>query len=112
MATTLQPHKRVANNGMRDRLFRAWYLFQAREGEPRSQGWLAQEVSSLLRLEEPLTQGSVSRWFKGAEPNLKTIVAIAQVLGVDPGWLAFGEISAAPPPADPMQEGMREYEQD
>jgi transcriptional regulator with XRE-family HTH domain len=97
----------MKDTGFRDRLFRAWYLFQAREGGERSQEWLAEAVSAHLGLEDTLTQSAVSRWLNGAVPPLGTIVALAKVLGVDPGWLAFGKDSAAPPPSDPMMEGMR-----
>lgn len=98
---------RMADEEMRKRLFRAWWSYQAAVGGERSQEWLAEAVSNELGLKEPLTQSAVSRWMRGEGISLKKLVALAKVLGVDPGWLAFGEDSKAPPPADPMQEGMR-----
>jgi len=97
----------MRNTGMRDRLFKAWLRYQAIIGRPKAQEWLGEAVSKKLGLKEPLTQGTVSRWLAGSEPNLKTITALAKVLDVDPGWLAFGSDSAAPQPDDPMQEGMQ-----
>lgn len=107
MATMIAPHNATQPSGMRERLFAAWYLYQARSGGSKSQEWLAEAVSRKLGLREPLTQGTVSRWLKGSEPDLVTIAAIASVLGVDPGWLAFGQLTHAPPPRDPMQDAMR-----
>lgn len=40
----------------------------------------------------PITSQAVSRWLLGHVPDqLATIRALALVLGVEPGWLAFGE---------------------
>jgi hypothetical protein len=47
---------------------------------------------------DPLTQATVSRYFRDTEPELQKICALAHVLGVDCGWLAFGEKSEAPHP--------------
>ncbi len=107
MVLMTAPHKRMTTTGIRDRLFAAWYLYQARQGEQLSQEWLAEAVSKQLGLDTPITQGAVSRWLKGEGPNITTLGALAVVLEVDPGWLAFGAASKAPAPSDPMQEGMR-----
>jgi transcriptional regulator with XRE-family HTH domain len=109
MQLRVMAHKSMRSTGMRDRLFKAWLRYQAKLGRPKAQEWLAEAVSKELGLNEPLTQGSVSRWLTGSEPNLRTIAALAKVLRVDPGWLAFGSDSAAPPPDDPMQEGMKQH---
>lgn len=94
----------IKDREWRDRLFRAFLLRQLRAGGELTQEWLAASVSRELRLKEPLTQSAVSRWFKGAVPrDLATIIAIAKLLGVDPGWLAFGSASQAPPPTDGPQ---------
>lgn len=34
---------------------------------------------------------TVSAWEGGAEPDLEMIAAVAEALGVTPGWLAFGQ---------------------
>ena len=98
---------------MGERLFQAWMLFQARVGESRSQEWLASEVSKRLGLKprDYLNQATVSRWFRGAEPNYETLASVAKVLGCDPGWLAFGPASQAPAPDDPMGRNMLRLEQ-
>lgn len=41
---------------------------------------------------------SITRWAEGTVPEVDTIALIASVCGVDPGWLAFGEASAAQGP--------------
>lgn len=42
---------------------------------------------------------SVRAWEQNMErPRLETIIVLAEVLGVDPGWLAFGKWSHAPAP--------------
>jgi len=100
--------KRMIYRGMKQQLFMAWMRFQTMSGGARSQDWLAEAVSKELGLapSDYFTQGSVSRWLKGTEPSLETIVALAKILDVDPGWLSFGSASQAPPPDDPMYRGM------
>lgn len=44
-----------------------------------------------------VTSASIGRWGLSV-PALGLIEAAARVLGVDPGWLAFGAASAAPAP--------------
>ena len=46
-----------------------------------------------------LTQATVSRYFRDTEPELAKICALATVLGVDCGWLAFGDQTKAPAPS-------------
>ena len=43
----------------------------------------------------------VISWFAETVPDLQTIMAIAEICGVDPGWLAFGNASKAPTPSIP-----------
>ena len=41
----------------------------------------------------------ISRWEQGkAVPTLESLLAVAKAAAVDPGWLAFGDESQAPPP--------------
>jgi transcriptional regulator with XRE-family HTH domain len=100
----------MAHEKMRDRLFFAWMLYQAKTGGAKSQEWLAEAVSKQLGLKQAdyLTQSSVSRWLKGEGPSIKVAAAIAKVLGVDPGWLVFGAASQAPRPSNPMRDEMDE----
>lgn len=88
------------------RLFRAWHLLQIRKQGGVTQEWLGKRVGRILG-EEDLSQSAVSRWFKGAIPDLDTIEAMAKALEVDPGWLAFGEASAAPSPEDQIKNRLK-----
>lgn len=56
---------------------------------------------------ETLSPSTVGRWHDGTEPDLATIAAMAKVYRVDPGWLAFGPLSAAPPPGNPIADRLR-----
>ena len=40
----------------------------------------------------------IMEWFAGTVPDVATVQAVAEVCGVDPGWLAFGSASGAPAP--------------
>lgn len=90
----------------RDRLLRAWALLQLREGGILSQTWLAGEVARELGMEETMSPSTVSYWFAGVRlpGDLDTMAALARVLRVDPGWLAFGDASQAPAPPDPFKQ--------
>ena len=85
------------------RLFWAWSLLQSRLGRSVSQTWLATEMGKELG-QGPLSQSTLSGYFTGKfQPtDLDRYIALAKVLGVDPGWLAFGEASAAPAPPNPF----------
>lgn len=110
MSTMMCASSVMTGTELSARLFTAWYLLQARTGGAKTQDWLAEEVSKELGLEpqEYLTQSLMSRYLRGSTtPPVGTIAAIAKVLGVDPGWLAFGPASQAPAPNDPMLNGMR-----
>lgn len=102
----MRARRRMAKDrNWRERLLRAWLEHERRTGGGFTQEWLAEAVSRKLKLEEPLSQSAVSRWFRGSVPrDVAAVVAIAELLGVDPGWLLFGSASHAPPPADPMQD--------
>lgn len=72
-------------------------------GEAQPNFQMTQEVFA-ARVSEELgrkTVGKVmiSRWEQGkAVPALESLLAIAKAASVDPGWLAFGDESQAPPP--------------
>jgi transcriptional regulator with XRE-family HTH domain len=103
---TAVKHNIMAEQGFSVRLFRAWHLLQIRKGGGATQEWLGKRVGRLLG-EAELSQSAVSRWFKGATPDLDTIAAIAKALEVDPGWLAFGDASLAPSPEDQIKNHLR-----
>ena len=60
---------------------------------------IGRRVAEKMGREEPYRSQSVGRWLEESEPGLDVIVGLAEVLGVDPGWLAFGEASKAPAPS-------------
>lgn len=103
MATALNI---VSQTEFRDRLVRAWLELQVAKNDRVTQSEIA---AWMTELGVPMTQGSVSAWFRGdAGPrDLKTYICLAQVLSwgprgekgwIDPGWLAFGDASDAPDP--------------
>lgn len=64
---------------------------QDRDPEPVYNKDIGERVGALLR-RPPITSQAVGRWLQGQVPDdLDVIRAIAVVLGVRPGWLAFGE---------------------
>ena len=80
----------------------------AAQAERVSPGALAELVSARLAAAgTPRTVSSdeVVTWFADSLPDLRTTAAIAEVCGVDPGWLAFGPASAAPSPGAPAAGG-------
>lgn len=85
------------NQGFAERLEYALRLKELRERRDVGQKEIGKAVGELLG-RKPLTQAAVSGWGKGSEPSFNVTTAIAVFVGVDPGWLAFGEASAAPAP--------------
>jgi transcriptional regulator with XRE-family HTH domain len=81
-----------------DRLTFAADLAQARNRIGGGQAGLARAISR--EAGEPIGQSGVSKWLgsKGNRPSLEYIAALAALAGIDPGWLAMGELSAAPAP--------------
>jgi transcriptional regulator with XRE-family HTH domain len=59
-------------------------------------------IAERLRRESPFAATAVSRWEAGLQiPAPEVIEAIAELSGVDPGWISHGEKSAAPGPQMP-----------
>ena len=98
--------KFVPHIGFRDRLLDAWLGLQRARRDRVTQGWIAREMA---KRDVSMTQSGISGWFRGeATPSdTRTYVVLAEVLSwgergkpgwVDPGWLAFGDDSLAPPP--------------
>lgn len=87
----------TTNKQFSDRLFDARLrlegVLRRKVSDPEFAGMVARRLGG-----EPVAPSTVWRWGRGAAPDLPTLVAIAAVLQVDPGWLAFGEDSAAPGP--------------
>lgn len=82
-----------------DRLLRSWLRLQATEGRELDQMDLAARLAKVTG-KPAVAQATVSRWFRGTVPDVVTMAALAKVVQVDPGWLAFGDpgdaISARP----------------
>lgn len=81
-----------------ERLAFAVRLKGLRERREIEQKELAAEVTRLEGRAKPYTQASASGWMAGSATRLPVILALATYLGVDPGWLAFGEECKCPPP--------------
>lgn len=80
-----------------DRLNFAAGLAVTRNRIKGGQVGLAKALSK--RSGESIGQSGVSKWIsQGNRPSLEHIAALAHLAGVDPGWLAMGELSAAPAP--------------
>ena len=56
-----------------------------------------------LLLTPPVPVPTIMQWFSGVIPDVRTVQAVASLCGVDPGWLAFGSASDAPPPSAPRR---------
>lgn len=66
-----------------DRLFQARLSFSAARGKQVTQAELAEMAD--------VSSAAWSTWEAGrSEPPLDTIKRVGLILGVDPGWLAFG----------------------
>jgi hypothetical protein len=78
------------------------FLYQLKNHRQVTQIWLATETSKQLGLKQSLASETARRWLAGLSvPDSETIQAIALVLDCDPGWLAYGDHSKAPPPGKP-----------
>jgi transcriptional regulator with XRE-family HTH domain len=72
------------------RLFQARLEYSAEKGRQVTQAELAERAG--------VSTAAWSTWEAGrSEPPLDTIGKVAKVLGVDPGWLAFGNQEVAVP---------------
>lgn len=60
------------------------------------QGELAVRLSALTKID--IGQPAVSRWTSGSRPSMEHLAALADLAGVDAGWLAVGALSEAPVP--------------
>lgn len=84
--------------GLANRMFEARLRLTATARRSVSLAEMGELVGAKLG-REGFTATAVSRWMSGLqEPELAAIDAIADVCGVDPGWLAFGARSQAPAP--------------
>ena len=80
-----------------DRYRAAFKRLEMMEGGDVTNLEMAERVAVFLE-RKPVSAVSASRWKNGAVPDLGIIGALAEICGVDPGWLAFGESTGAPAP--------------
>lgn len=80
------------------RIWAAHNAYEGRVGRRVTQADLAVMVSARLeeRGRKGVTQSAVARWFDGTVPDDHKLLALADLYGVDPGWLRYGALSAAP----------------
>jgi hypothetical protein len=86
-----------------ERLLWAFFRWQARR-RPVTQV-THEELGVLIGKEmggKRILQPTVSRWFTGSIPSRPTMVALAKVLDVSVGWLAYGEGDPPDDPAHPV----------
>lgn len=76
--------------GFGKRLRKAHRDYEDRLGRDVSQTEIGVVVGKRLGEKKPVSQQSVGRWFGGTLPEYPRMEALAEILGVDPGWLAFG----------------------
>jgi hypothetical protein len=93
--------------GFNKRAFQALTALDGREGRRVAQTEIGRRVGEAMD-REPFTQPTVSGWFRtdgtGSIPEVGVQEALAAVLGVRAGWLAFGEGQASgesTPPSSP-----------
>ena len=80
--------------GFGERFLIAVQLLGMREGK----GVPLTEISRrMAKAGMPVTSASIGRWDR-SRPGLDVIAVASVILGVDPGWLAFGDDSQAEPP--------------
>jgi len=76
-------------------------------GTSVSQEELGKLVAKLLLRDQPVSGATVSRWESGEfQPDLSSITAIAEVGGVAPGWLAFGDGHGWVPSERPVRKAL------
>lgn len=78
------------------------------EGKPVSRREIGRRASVLLELGKPIPDRTIGRYFEGRIPErLRIIWALARVMHVHPGWLAFGDEGGAPAPQSARIDGFK-----
>ena len=82
------------------RVFLAHLQLSYRLGRRVTMAEFGRLVAERLGRNAPFAATAVSKWESGLQgPAPEVIEAIAELSGVDPGWISHGEKSAAPGPA-------------
>lgn len=83
------------------------HLLELEERDRINDTELGRRIGAIAR-GKPYQSGVVRRWLDGRQEAENAVwLAIARVLGVDPGWLCFGEDCAAP--MVPSSEKLNEW---
>lgn len=81
------------------RVFLAHLQLSYRLGRRVTLAELGRLIAERIGRETPFAATAVSKWEAGLQlPAPEVIEAIAELSGVDPGWISHGEKSAAPKP--------------
>lgn len=90
------------------RIFVAHLELSYRLGRRVTLAELGRAIAERLRRDAPFAATAVSKWEAGVQiPAPEVIEAIAELSGVDPGWISHGAKSAAPAPrADSRRESV------
>ena len=81
----------AANPGFGQRAREARRLWTVRHDEELTYARIGEMVAERTGRGDPYSHQAVRKWFVlGQEPEYQAAAALAEVLGVDPGWLAFG----------------------
>lgn len=92
----------------RRRMFAARHALEGRRGGDVTLADLAAAVARALGGHDGPDPSVVARWLKGVSEPRTTAMweALATALGVDPGWLAFGEATSARGPGADRDESV------
>jgi transcriptional regulator with XRE-family HTH domain len=92
------------------RLFLAHLQLSYRLGRRVTLAEFGRLIAKRLGRKRPFAATAVSKWEIGVQvPAPEVIEAVAELSGVDPGWISHGEKSAAPrPPLFPVEPPLPE----
>jgi transcriptional regulator with XRE-family HTH domain len=91
--------KRLMRSTLGRRVFLAHLQLSYRLGRRITLAEFGRLIAERLGRETPFAATAVSKWEAGLQvPAPEVIEAIAELTGVDPGWISHGEKSAAPRP--------------
>jgi transcriptional regulator with XRE-family HTH domain len=91
--------KKLMRSTLGRRVFLAHLQLSYRLGRRITLAEFGRLIAERLGRETPFAATAVSKWEAGLQvPAPEVIEAIAELSGVDPGWISHGEKSAAPRP--------------
>jgi transcriptional regulator with XRE-family HTH domain len=91
--------KRLMRSTLGRRVFLAHLQLSYRLGRRITMAEFGRLIAERLGRERPFAATAISKWEAGLQvPAPEVIEAIADLSGLDPGWISHGEKSAAPRP--------------